>query len=92
MVDIPTKPFVLNPPPVESGGCSVLMLGSGRSGKTTALKYLIDHYFQKHCGVIFSQSAKATAYNNMKYPLLPLSCVYIPQLKKLRIPILSSLF
>lgn len=80
MVDIPTKPFVLNPPPVESGGCSVLMLGSGRSGKTTALKYLIDHYFQKHCGVIFSQSAKATAYSNMKYPLLPLSCVFIPQL------------
>ena len=71
-VNIPDKPFVLNCPPVESGGCSVLMLGSGRSGKTTALKYLVDNYFNKHCGVIFSQSAKAQAYSNMKYPLLPL--------------------
>ena len=79
-VQIPDKPFVLQPPPVESGGCSVLMLGSGRSGKTTALKYLIDNYFNKHCGVIFSQSAKAQAYNNMKYPNLPLSCVFIPEL------------
>jgi hypothetical protein len=79
-VNIPDKPFVLNCPPVESGGCSVLMLGSGRSGKTTALKYLIDNYFNKHCGVIFSQSAKAQAYAQMKYPLLPLSSVFIPEL------------
>ena len=79
-VNIPDKPFVLNCPPVETGGCSVLMLGSGRSGKTTALKYLMDTYFTKHCGVIFSQSAKAHAYSNMKYPLLPLSSVFIPEL------------
>jgi len=79
-VNIPDKPFVLNCPPVESGGCSVLMLGSGRSGKTTALKYLVDNYFNKHCGVIFSQSAKAQAYSQMKYPLLPLCSVFIPDL------------
>jgi len=79
-VSIPDRPFLLNPPPVESGGCSILLLGSGRSGKTTALKYIIDHYFQKHCGVIFSQSAKAQAYSQMKYPLLPLSSVFIPEL------------
>ena len=79
-VEIPDKPFVLTPPPVESGGCSILMLGSGRSGKTTALKYILDTYFQKHCGVIFSQSAKAQAYAHMKYPLLPLSSVFIPDL------------
>ena len=79
-VHIPDKPFNLIPPPVESGGCSILMLGSGRSGKTTALKYILDTYFQKHCGVIFSQSAKAQAYAYMKYPLLPLSSVFIPEL------------
>lgn len=79
-VSIPDRPFLLNPPPVESGGCSLLLLGSGRSGKTTALKYIIDHYFQKHCGVIFSQSAKAQAYSQMKYPLMPLSSVFIPEL------------
>jgi len=74
------KPFILMAPPTDSGGCSILMLGSGRGGKTTALKYIIDTYMDKHCGVIFSQSAKATAYNQMKYPLLPLSSVYIPEL------------
>ena len=79
-VQIPDKSFFLEPPPVESGGCSILMLGSGRSGKTTALKYVIDHYFNKHCGVLFSQSAKAQAYANMKYPLLPLSSVFVPEL------------
>jgi hypothetical protein len=77
---IPDKPFTLEMPPVETGGCSILMIGSGRSGKTTALKYIIDHYFQKHCGSIFSQSAKAEAYKNMNYPLLPLSSVYVPEL------------
>lgn len=79
-VDIPEKPFHLEPPPVASGGCSILMLGSGRSGKTTALKYVIDKYFKKHIGCIFSQSAKAEAYKNMKYPMMPLSCVFIPEL------------
>lgn len=77
---IPNRSFVLTPPPVETGGCSILMLGSGRSGKTTALKYIMDKYFKKHCGVLFSQSAKAQAYAHMNYPLVPLSCVYIPEL------------
>ena len=78
--EIKDKPFVLRRPPVETGGCSILLVGSGRSGKTTFLKYLIDNYFYKHVGVLFSQSAKAEAYKNMKYPLLPLSCAYIPEL------------
>jgi len=77
---IPDKPFILEFPPVETGGCSILMEGSGRCGKTTMLKYLMDNYFQKHCGVIFSQSAKSHAYKDMKYPLMPLSSVYIPEL------------
>jgi len=79
-VPIPDKPFALECPPVDTGGCSLLMLGSGRSGKTTALKFLMDKYFTKHCGVIFSQSAKAQAYQHMKYPLMPLSSVFIPEL------------
>ena len=79
-VDIPDKKFILNMPDVSTGGCSILMLGSGRAGKTTALKYIIDKYFGKHCGAIFSQSAKAQAYEHMKYPLLPLSCAFLPEL------------
>lgn len=77
---IPDRPFVLDFPPPETGGCSILMVGSGRSGKTTMLKYLMDNYFNKHCGAIFSQSARAEAYRDMKYPLMPLSSVYIPEL------------
>jgi hypothetical protein len=80
VVKIPQKSFNLDMPPVETGGCSILMLGSGRSGKTTALKYCIDRFFKQHLGVIFSQSAKATAYQDMNYPLLPLSSVFIPEL------------
>jgi hypothetical protein len=79
-VEIPDKPFHLEMPPVETGGCSILMVGSGRSGKTTALKHVIDTYMKKHVGVIFSNSSKAHAYKEMKYPLLPLSNAYIPEL------------
>ena len=68
---IPDRPFSLEMPPVDTGGCSILMIGSGRSGKTTALKYILDTDFKKHLGAIFSQSAKAEAYKHMKYPLLP---------------------
>lgn len=78
--NITDEKFVLNMPPVATGGCSIAMVGSGRSGKTTALKYILDKYFTKHCGAIFSQSAKAEAYKNMKYPLLPLSCAFVPEL------------
>ena len=77
---IPDAHFEIKKPDVSSGGCSILMLGSGRSGKTTALKWILDHYFNTHCGAIFSQSAKAEAYKHMKYPLLPLSCVFVPEL------------
>ena len=79
-VEIPDAPFHLIAPPVETGGCSILLVGSGRSGKTTFLKYGIDNYFKKHCGVIFSNSSKAHAYREMKYPLLPLCNAYIPEL------------
>ena len=67
-------------PPVETGGCSILMIGSTRSGKSTALKHILDKYFRKHLGAIFTQTARANAYKDMKYPLLPLSIPYIPEL------------
>jgi len=79
-VEIPDRPFELNMPPPETGGCSLLCVGSSRAGKTTFMKYVLDRYFKKHVGAIFSQSAKAEAYKNMVYPLLPLSCAFIPEL------------
>ena len=79
-VKIQDQAFRLEMPPVETGGCSVLMVGSTRSGKSYALKYILDKYFKKHCGAIFSQSAKADAYKDMNYPLLPKASCYIPEL------------
>ena len=79
-MELPDKDFILVMPPVDTGGASVLMLASGRAGKTTALKYVMETYFPKHCGAIFSESARAPAYQHMKYPLMPLSSAYIPKL------------
>lgn len=79
-VNIPDAEFKLLLPDVSTGGCSVLMVGSTRCGKTTCLKHILDTYFPKHLGCIFSESAKAPAYQDMKYPLLPLSAAFIPDL------------
>ena len=79
IVNIPDRPFVIHPPDPQTGGCSILMVGSTRCGKTTALKHILDRYFKKHVGAIFSESAKAPAYQHMKYPLLPLSVAFIPE-------------
>ena len=77
---IPDAPFELNMPPVETGGCSILMIGSTRSGKSTALEYIMNKYFKKHCGVLFSQSIKAHAYKNFNFPLLAKGCAYVPKI------------
>ena len=81
-VNIPDRPFKLIPPDPKTGGCSVLMVGSTRCGKTTCLKHILDKYFKNHIGSIFSESARAPAYQHMKYPLLPLSSCFIPELIK----------
>lgn len=77
---IPDAVFELHMPPVETGGCSILMIGSTRSGKSTALKYIMDKYFKKHCGVLFSQSIKAHAYKDFNYPLIAKGCAYVGEL------------
>lgn len=81
MAKIPDAEFkLILPDPKTTGGCSVLMIGSTRCGKTTCLKHILAKYFKQHVGAIFSESAKAPAYQDMKYPLLPLSCVFMPEL------------
>ena len=81
-VSIPDREFKLELPDPKTGGCSILMIGSTRCGKTTALKHILDRYFKKHLGAIFSESAKAPAYQHMKYPNLPLASCFIPELIK----------
>jgi hypothetical protein len=74
--------FELHLPDVKTGGASVLMIGSTRCGKTTALKYILKKYFKDHIGVVFSESARSPAYADMKHKNLPLSSAWIPQLIK----------
>jgi hypothetical protein len=78
--NIPDAPFLLEMPDVATGGCSILMIGSTRSGKSTALKHIMDKYFKKHVGVLFSQSINANAYKDMNYPLIAKSGAFVPEL------------
>lgn len=75
-------PFELHLPDTATGGASVLMIGSTRCGKTTALKYILKKYFQDHIGVVFSESARSPAYSDMKNKNLPLSSAWVPELIK----------
>jgi hypothetical protein len=75
-------PFELQLPDTKTGGASVLMIGSTRCGKTTALKYILKKYFKEHIGVVFSESARSPAYADMKNKNLPLSSAWVPELIK----------
>ena len=44
-VNIPDMPFEIKMPEKATGGCSILMVGSTRCGKTTALKHILKKYF-----------------------------------------------
>jgi hypothetical protein len=82
-VRIPDRPFGLELPDEKTGGCSILMVGSTRSGKSVALKTILDRYFKKHIGCLFSNSIHANAYNQMRsYPNLVPSGVVVPELLK----------
>ena len=48
-----------------NGGCSWLLLGSGRSGKSTFMKYLYKNYFKKHITTCFSMSLHAEIYKDL---------------------------
>lgn len=55
-------PFSVELP--TNGGCSWLLLGSGRSGKTTFMKYLYQQYFKKHITACFTMSSHADIYKD----------------------------
>jgi hypothetical protein len=81
-VKIPDGHFQLDLPDEKTGGCSILMVGSTRSGKSTALKHILDRYFKKNVGILFSNSIHAHAYKDMNYPLLAKSGIVCPELVK----------
>ena len=47
-------------------GCSFIMCGSTRSGKTTLLNYLYKKHFAKHISVLMSNSLNSDAYDMLK--------------------------
>ena len=51
-------------------GCSFLLLGSTRSGKSTLINYIYDKYFKKHIGVLMSNSLQSDAYKPLKKHLV----------------------
>ena len=47
-------------------GCSFIMCGSTRSGKTTLLNYLYKKHFKDHISVLMSNSLNSDAYDMLK--------------------------
>lgn len=47
-------------------GCSFIMCGSTRSGKTTLLNYLFKRHFSNHVSVLMSNSLNSDAYDYIK--------------------------
>jgi GTPase SAR1 family protein len=59
------KDFHLDMPEKSTGGISICMIGSTRSGKTTFLKYLLRNYFKDHISVLMSPNIHAHAYDDV---------------------------
>ena len=70
-MSIPEKRFDLKLS--TKGGNSIAMIGSTRSGKSTALAYVLDKYFKKHISVLMTNSPQADIYKSMKH------CIQSPQ-------------
>lgn len=73
----PEKKFEIDMP--TNGGISILLCGSTRSGKTTALAHILETYFKKHVGVLFTESPQASIYKQMDIVQCP---CYEPKIVK----------
>jgi len=76
--NIPDKPFTL--PRDETSGQVILMIGSTRAGKTTLLDYILEHHFDKHIKVLFSDSLQSKAYDQIKKNCDMVSPIFVPQI------------
>ncbi len=77
-MSIPDEPFALTLS--SSGGNSIAMIGSTRSGKSTALSHILATYFKKHIAVLMTNSPQAGIYGTMKH--CAQSPQYIPKVLK----------
>jgi hypothetical protein len=62
-------------------GCSMVMCGSTRSGKTTLLNYIFKRHFQEHVSVLMSNSLNSDAYDYLKKRCVN-SDFYYPEILK----------
>jgi len=63
----PIKPFVFERDTREMmSACSFAVIGSSKSGKSTALKYLLKTSFDQDLKVFFTQSPQSEIYNSIK--------------------------
>ena len=60
---------------------SFCLLGSTRSGKTTALNWLLKHYFMKEINVLMSDSLHAEIYKPLLKTMVPCP-TYVPEIIK----------
>ena len=65
-------------PDLESGGVTIAMIGSTRSGKTTLLKEALLKVFDEHIGVLMSPSLHAPVYKEMAKSMVK-SPEYVPR-------------
>jgi len=59
------KEFSIKLPDTETGGITMAMVGSTRSGKTTLLKHVLPKFFEKYLGVLMSPSLHAPVYDDI---------------------------
>ena len=67
--------------PHSKFGCSFVLCGSTRSGKTTLLNYLWKKHFQDHISVLMSNSLNSDAYDMLKKKCVS-SDFYFPEVLK----------
>ena len=67
--------------PDSKFGCSLLFLGSTRSGKTTLVNYFFKRHFQDHISVLMSNSLNSDAYDFLKKHCVA-SDFYFPEILK----------
>lgn len=58
----PSQKFSVELP--TGGGCSWLLCGASRSGKTTMMKYIYNTYYRKHITTMFSMNTHAAIYKD----------------------------
>ena len=52
--------------PPNQFGCSIVMYGATRSGKTTLLNYLYEKHFKDYVSILMSNSLQSPAYKRLK--------------------------